>query len=671
MDSDFSGDDDWDGLETITSFDCEQNVSYGQMYEAGAEISTFDLIDGLHARPPVDLVDGSVASSSTTAPVSLLVSSLIQQLCSLLETDAGRSKELYDSVCDKLEQMRLIDSSWKMGEFDMMRLDYCNALQQLVRVAQGPAMLLPAPTNEDEPAWIPTQSVTMEWARYHKEFEQLSYIAGGGFGEVYRARNKLDGIVYAVKKVKIKARSTDKVMLHLSEVKNWASLQHVNIVPYKTAWLEPLIDSRPEESVDLSEVDEEEDEEEESGEMSNSKVSLSGLSKRREEEVSDSIVFLNSEGGRSVYQSSLVSCETTERMTTNAIDSRAVLPYDSKGLNHVQGNQLVGLQSHLNLKWAVLYIQMTECQSTLRTWLDERNQAKSFYEFYAKFVASGLERSRSFGCGLNCQEATMTAVNGQKPHPSHMDVVTDIFRQLINGLSYIHSREITHHDIKPGNIFISVDHESNVVVQLGDFGLACPRGHNQGVVGTRQYAAPEQLRGECNKKSDIYSLGVILMELLHCFGTEMERNKTVADAKRNVFTKEVPQQFRPLICQLLSEDAEQRPHAFDLSEIFSRLCRTARDPDREELQQRLRTQEEQIAKLRTLMEEKQKETVSLHQDLGQQLSAKDQQIEELRLKLASIEAQEQKTKKQVQAKHHETIRLKKKLRSNGSSSGSP
>lgn len=71
---------------------------------------------------------------------------------------------------------------------------------------------------------------------------EMNFVAGGGFGRVYRARNKLDGIEYAIKKVTIKYRTINRILSHLAEVKTFASLNHNNIVPYKAAWLEPLFD---------------------------------------------------------------------------------------------------------------------------------------------------------------------------------------------------------------------------------------------------------------------------------------------------------------------------------------------------------------------------------------------------------------------------------------------
>lgn len=64
---------------------------------------------------------------------------------------------------------------------------------------------------------------------------------------------------------------------------------------------------------------------------------------------------------------------------------------------------------------------------------------------------------------------------------------------------------------QPSNIFISTS--GQLQIQLGDFGLACPQiGTHHSVVGTRMYAAPEQLQGKCDpkvikreeKKSDKY-----------------------------------------------------------------------------------------------------------------------------------------------------------------------
>lgn len=78
------------------------------------------------------------------------------------------------------------------------------------------------------------------------------------------------------------------------------------------------------------------------------------------------------------------------------------------------------------------------------------------------------------------------------------------------GLKYIHSRGIVHHDIKPSNIFISAE-GCNLLVQVGDFGLACPlQCVSHGFArGTPLYAAPEQLAGRCDPK--VMSLIIVFL----------------------------------------------------------------------------------------------------------------------------------------------------------------
>lgn len=80
-----------------------------------------------------------------------------------------------------------------------------------------------------------------EWTRYGQEFEEMGFISKGGFGNVFKARHRLDGTLYAVKKVVVPSRRVRNIMRYLEEVKTLAALNHPNIVPYKGAWIEPTI----------------------------------------------------------------------------------------------------------------------------------------------------------------------------------------------------------------------------------------------------------------------------------------------------------------------------------------------------------------------------------------------------------------------------------------------
>jgi eukaryotic-like serine/threonine-protein kinase len=101
-----------------------------------------------------------------------------------------------------------------------------------------------------------------------------------------------------------------------------------------------------------------------------------------------------------------------------------------------------------------------------------------------------------------------------------VDDTLRLAHQLANGLASAHAQGIIHRDIKPSNILF-VD-ESNSQVVLTDFGLASLREDAEAsltltgaMVGTPTYMSPEAVVGEVSDaRSDIYSLGVVIYEML-------------------------------------------------------------------------------------------------------------------------------------------------------------
>ena len=104
-----------------------------------------------------------------------------------------------------------------------------------------------------------------------------------------------------------------------------------------------------------------------------------------------------------------------------------------------------------------------------------------------------------------------------------------IFKNILEGLSYLHKMNIIHRDIKPSNIMF----DKNGITKIGDFGMSIKYKDENSLqkkivkteneYGSYNYLSPETIENkEYSIYSDIYSLGIILFELLSTFDTYME-----------------------------------------------------------------------------------------------------------------------------------------------------
>jgi eukaryotic-like serine/threonine-protein kinase len=95
-----------------------------------------------------------------------------------------------------------------------------------------------------------------------------------------------------------------------------------------------------------------------------------------------------------------------------------------------------------------------------------------------------------------------------------LEEVCIILEQLASALTYIHALGLLHRDIKPTNILFDQDN----TLYLTDFGIVTWLGEKPGydghMMGTPHYIAPEILEGNVDERSEVYSVGILLYEML-------------------------------------------------------------------------------------------------------------------------------------------------------------
>jgi translation initiation factor 2-alpha kinase 4 len=174
--------------------------------------------------------------------------------------------------------------------------------------------------------------------------------------------------------------------------------------------------------------------------------------------------------------------------------------------------------------YPVLYIQMELCVTTLREYLVKRNYMRK-----------------------------------DSPLDQLIDADQKIIKGILNGMSYIHDNQILHHDLNPNNIFL----DANMRPKIGDFGMSVkaqdqlPQSSSN--YGVELYMAPEYLKcGQYTTKSDVYSVGIILFEILSDFKTDMERYTIIHKFRDFQYTITV-EPYSVVISQMIQKDPDNRP----------------------------------------------------------------------------------------------------------------
>jgi serine/threonine protein kinase len=151
---------------------------------------------------------------------------------------------------------------------------------------------------------------------------------------------------------------------------------------------------------------------------------------------------------------------------------------------------------------------------------------------------------------------------------SDWGALAKIGADIADGLQHSHEQGLVHRDIKPGNLLL--DREGKI--WISDYGLAKIYDYARSLsgtgdaIGTPRYMAPEQIRGICDPRSDIYSLGITLYELATQEKPWLDRSVTSLIAKRESLelvdirekNKEIPENLARIIMKCCAFSPEDR-----------------------------------------------------------------------------------------------------------------
>lgn len=148
-----------------------------------------------------------------------------------------------------------------------------------------------------------------------------------------------------------------------------------------------------------------------------------------------------------------------------------------------------------------------------------------------------------------------------------VDDVVELVFKCAKALGYAHSRGVIHRDIKPSNIMLTTDSDVRVI----DFGIALVQDSDissiQGIAGSPSYMSPEQVQNaEITNRSDLYSLGAVMYELLTGFRPFRAGNLSkllhqivyATPPPIHTLRPDIPEDLETVVAMALQKDPEKR-----------------------------------------------------------------------------------------------------------------
>uniref|UniRef100_M4B2S6 non-specific serine/threonine protein kinase n=1 Tax=Hyaloperonospora arabidopsidis (strain Emoy2) TaxID=559515 RepID=M4B2S6_HYAAE len=473
-------------------------------------------------------------------------------------------------------------------------------------------------------------------SRFEQDFEVTGSLGAGGQGCVYKVRSKVDGCYYAIKKVVLPhATELDEKRAEsqaLREVRLMASMApHSNVVRYHTAWTEVHAYASHITSSMGSDCGSNDS-------LRENDCDPRDLRCQQLELLDDETELHRSGMSTTDHSFSLEYSANSLSRDEHSIPGFAFEDEcddrDSVGLSIDEASfgQLGELQNEVKLAPAavepvtmksqvVLYIQMELCGTAINSVAPSQTVADShepIHRILDQLDTPQQERPQyreetHSNLGAWLRSSLEERLLWSDVSEIHLEGLK-FFLDAVQGAAHMHSYGVIHRDLKPDNIFIHGD-----VAKVGDFGLSksvyadstadgavSPReslqqsrlsdGDHTTALGTFTYASPEQLGYRLSSsnalknaatrlkgarysiKSDIFALGVILLELCCPFRTMMERSQVLTGVRHGV-VPQTPRQHFPmeidLVLRMTSIDPSERPTSGEVCEQLRRIIATS------------------------------------------------------------------------------------------------
>jgi len=180
---------------------------------------------------------------------------------------------------------------------------------------------------------------------------------------------------------------------------------------------------------------------------------------------------------------------------------------------------------------------------------------------------AGEEDGKYYVVTEHIQGARTLAAYCRPDNLLRIDDVVEIIYKCAKALHYAHGRGVIHRDIKPSNVMLTIDNDVRII----DFGIAIVSDSEvsriEGIAGSPSYMSPEQVQSEeLTSRSDLYSLGAVMYELLTGFRPYRADNLSkllhqivyATPPPIHTYRDDLPRELEDVVATTMQKDPEKR-----------------------------------------------------------------------------------------------------------------